>query len=322
MRTWTIAALSGLTLLAASGVAAEGFPSKPVRVLVGVPAGAGPDIEARLIAGELAKQLGQPVIVENRPGAAQVLAMEALAKSPADGYTIGMGQIANLAANPRLFGRRDFDVDRDLAAVSLSIRHPWLLYVNAGVPARNLAELIALARTKPDSITYASTGVGSFQHLSMAWLESLAGVRLKHVPYGANPWVNDVVAGNVDAVMFPLVNMVDHLRSGKVRALAISNGGKRSPLVPDVAQFEEQHFAQFQASAWAGVVVPAGTPKEAIQILGAASAKAARSPAFRAFADNLGATAVGSTPPEFASFLAEERKRWKSVIDEAGIRLE
>ena len=301
---------------------AQGFPNKPIRIIVGVPAGSGQDVEARQLAAIMTAELGQTVVIENRPGDAQLLAMGVVAKAMPDGYTLGGGQISNLAANPRLFDKPPYDVERDFVPVSLSIKHPWLLYVNAAVPATTLQEFIALAKAKPNTITYASTGPGNLLHVSMEWFQILTGTKLRHVPYGATPWTNDVLSGEVQSVMFPLVTMTDHVRSGKLRALAISNGKERSAQMPNVPMFAEAGLGQFEVTAWAGLVAPAGTPKEIVEKLGAAAARAAQTPQYREFAAKFGATAVGSSPAEFDTFLKSERARWKKVIADAGIRVE
>jgi tripartite-type tricarboxylate transporter receptor subunit TctC len=301
---------------------AQVFPNKPIRIIVGVPAGAGPDVEARQLAALMTAELGQTVVVENRPGDAQLLAMGVVAKAAPDGYTLGGGQISNLAANPRLFDKPPYDVERDFVPVSLSIKHPWVLYVNAAVPVTTLQEFIALAKAKPNTITYASTGVGNLLHVSMEWFQTLTSTKLRHVPYGASPWMNDVLSGEVQSVMFPLITMVDHVKSGKLRALAISNGNERSAQVPNVLMFSEAGLGQFEVHAWAGLVAPAGTPSPIVEKLGAAAARAAQTPQYREFAAKIGATAVGSSPAEFDTFLKSERARWKKVIADAGIRME
>ena len=201
---WTI--VSGLTLLfslQALPLHAQTFPDKPVRILVGVPAGAGPDVEARQFAAQLAVELGQPVVIDNKPGFSQMLAIEALSKAPADGYTLALVTPSNMAANPRLFDRPPYNVDKDFSPISLLGEHPWVLYVNSNVPVKNLAEFIALAKSKPGKLTYASTGVGSLLHLSGEWFQKLTGTALTHVPYGATGFQTDLLAGNVDAVFFP-----------------------------------------------------------------------------------------------------------------------
>jgi tripartite-type tricarboxylate transporter receptor subunit TctC len=314
------AALVASAALAPSA-SAQPYPNRPIRLLVGLPPGAGPDVEARQFAAQLAIELGQPVVVENRPGGTQLLALEALAKSSADGYTLAVGQPSNLAANPRLYDRPSFDVEKDLMPVSLLAEHPWLLYINAKVPATTLAEFIALARAKPGELTYATTGVGGFQHLTAEWFQKLAGIQLKHVPYGATSWQNDLVAGHVDATFYPLLTLAEHVKAGKLRALAISSK-ERSPQLPDVPTFVQAGLPEYSARAWFGLVAPAGTPAPIIEQLATASARAAASTSFRDFMGKNGATTMGSSAAEFDRYLKTERGRWRGVISAANIKLD
>ena len=301
---------------------AQSFPARPIRIISPNPAGTGQDVEIRQLTPHISAELGVPIVVENRPGFAQLLGMEIVAKATADGYTLGGGTIGNLSAHPRLFDRPLYDVERDIAPVSLSIKHPWLLYVHASVPAQTFQQFVALAKAKPESITYATGGVGTFMHLSNVLLQTLTGTRLTHVPYGAQPWQPDLLGGHVNAAMYPLVTMVDHVKSGKLRALAISNGKQRSSQVPEVPLFSEMGLTQYDPSAWAGFVAPAGTPKPIIEKLSKAAAGAARTAQFREFAATFGATPVGSTPAEFDAFMKSERARWKKVISDNGIKLD
>jgi len=276
----------------------------------------------RQLTPHMSTELGVPIVVENRPGFGQLLGMQIVAKATPDGYTLGGGTIGNLASHPRLFDRPLYDVEHDLMPVSLSYKHPWLLYVHASVPAQTFQQFVALAKAKPESITYATSGVGTFLHLTTVLLQTMTGTRLRHVPYGAQPWQPDLLGGRVDAVMFPLVTMVDHVKSGRIHALAISNGKARSPQLPDVPMFSEVGLAQFDPSAWAGLVAPAGTPKPIVEKLSKAAAGSARTAPVREFAEKFGATTVGSTPAEFDAFLKAERARWRKVIADNGIKLE
>jgi tripartite-type tricarboxylate transporter receptor subunit TctC len=301
---------------------AQAFPARPIRIIVPNPAGTGQDVEVRQLTQHISADLGVPIVVENRPGGSQLLGMEIVAKSTPDGYTLGAGTVGNLSCHPRLFDRPSYDVERDLASLSLSLKHPWVLYVNGSVPTQTFQQFVALAKAKPESITYASTGVGGFAHLTTTLLQTMTGIQLRHVPYGAQPWQPDLLGAHVNAVMWPLITMVDHVKSGRLRALAISNGKARSPQVPDVPLFSEVGLAQFDPHAWAGLVVRAGTPAPVIDKLAKAAARAAQTAQYREFAARNGATAVGSTPAEFDAFLKTERARWKKVIADNGIKLE
>ena len=320
--------LSGCSLLAMALSAvpcpalAQAYPSKPIRVILSNPAGTGQDVELRHLVRSMAAELGTTIIVENRPGGGQMLGMALVAKSTPDGYTIGGGNNTNLAAHPRLYDRPSFQVERDVAPVSLFIRHPWVLYVNSGVPARSFQEFVALAKANPQTITFASPGVGTFSHLTLMLFQTSTAVQLRHVPYGAQPWQPDLVGGHINSSMSALIPLVDHVRSGKLRALAISNGEARSPQVPDVPLFSELGLTQFNPTAWAGLVAPAAAPRSIIEKLSAAAAHAARTVQFAELTDRVGATAVGSTATEFDTFLKVERARWKKVIADNGIRVD
>jgi len=301
---------------------AQAYPSKPIRVILSNPAGTGQDVELRQLVRNMAAELGATIIVENRPGGAQMLGMALLAKSTPDGYTIGGGNPTNLAAHPRLYDRPSFQVERDFAPVSLFIRHPWVLYVNAAVPVKSFQEFIALAKAKPKSITFATPGVGTFNHLTLTLFQTLTGVQLEHVPYGAQPWQPDLLGGHINSSMAPLIPLIDHVRSGKLRALAISNGNERSPQIPDVPLFSELGLTQFDPTAWQGLVAPAATPRRIIEKLSAAAASAAKSTQFAELVQRVGATAVGSTAAEFDTFLKTERARWKKIIADNEIRVD
>ena len=276
---------------------------------------------ARSFAAALQLELGQPVVVENKPGFSGLLAMDAVAKAAPDGYTLCVGQPANLTSNPRLVDRPPFNVEKDIAPISQYIEHPWLLYVNAKLPARTLAEFVALAKAAPGRITYASTGVGSLPHVTGEWFQKLAGIRLNHIPYGGTThWQTDLLAGNVDVTFYPLL-VVDHVRSGKLRALAIASAG-RSPMLPDVPTFAEAGYPEYNARAWAGLVAPAATPAPVIERLAQASSRAVQRPEFREFVNKYDAAAVGSSPQDFARYLRNERAQLQALILENNIRLE
>jgi tripartite-type tricarboxylate transporter receptor subunit TctC len=309
-------------LALAQPVWAQDWPTKPIRIVVPHPPGVGIDVDARVLAARMAEDLGQQVIVENRPGGGTLLATEAVARAAPDGYTVGISTPAGLAAHPRLYDRPAFNVERDLAPVSLLWRHPWAVFVHRDVPATTLADLLALARNRPDTLNYATTGVGSFQQLSVEWMMSLTGGHMRHIPYGTNPWLPDLLSGRVQVVHWTVSSMVEHVKAGKLRMLAVSNQGRRSEQLPDVPTFAEAGLQAFDVTVWAGMVVPAGTPKAVIDALAASASRAAHTQAFRQHLSDGGGSAVASTPAEFDSFLRSERRRWHQVIIDAGIRLE
>jgi tripartite-type tricarboxylate transporter receptor subunit TctC len=311
----------GLASVASGSARAQVYPDRPVRIVVGYPAGAGPDVEARQLAAMLQLELGQPLLVENKPGVSGLLGLEAVSKAAPDGYTLGGATPSNLTGNPRLFDRPLFNAERDLAPVTRFIEHPWLLYVNAKLPAHTLADFIALAKASPGRITYASNGVGGLQHLTGEWLQKLTGIRLTHVPYGSANWQTDVVAGTVDATFYPLITLVDHVRSGKLRALAVASAG-RSPVLPDVPTFAEAGYPAYAARAWGGLVAPGGTPAAVIERLAQASARAVQRPEFRDFTTRLGAVTPSSSSQDFGRYVREERAQYHALIAENSIRME
>lgn len=313
-------------LLASNGLpriaGARTYPSRPIRIVVPHPPGVGVDVQARVLASELDAILGQPVLVENRPGIGTLMATDVVAKAEPDGYTLGLGIPSSLAAHPRLYDRPIVDVERAIVPVGLVWTLPWALYVHADVTAQTLTQFMALARGRPDALTYASTGVGSFQHLTTEWLSSLGGIRLRHIPYGTSPWTSDLLSGRVDAALWTLTGLQDHVRSGKLRVLAISTGGARAGGLPEVPTFAEAGLPGFDATAWTGLVAPVGTPPDVIDRLVQALAVAAERPAFRDSLSRAGGTTVAGSPAAFAALLQAERARWRRVVADAGIRLE
>lgn len=313
-------------LLASNGLpgiaGARTYPSRPIRIVVPHPPGVGVDVQARVLASELDAILGQPVLVENRPGIGTLMATDVVAKAEPDGYTLGLGIPSSLAAHPRLYDRPIVDVERSIVPVGLVWTLPWALYVHPDVTAQTLTQFMALARGRPDALTYASTGVGSFQHLTTEWLSSLGGIRLRHIPYGTSPWTSDLLSGRIDAALWTLTGLQDHVRSGKLRVLAISTGGARAGGLPEVPTFAEAGLPGFDATAWTGLVAPVGTPPDVIDRLVQALAVAAERPAFRDSLGRAGGTTVAGSPAAFAALLQAERARWRRVVADAGIRLE
>jgi tripartite-type tricarboxylate transporter receptor subunit TctC len=315
---YAIATLALVLVFQIATVYGQVYPSKPIRILVGVPAGTGPDVETRQFGTQLSLEVGQQVIVENRPGDSGLIATDAVAKAAADGYTLLAVQ-PGFATHPR---RQGIDAEREFAAVSLLGKHPWVLYVHPSVPAKTLAEFIAVARAQPERFAFGTRGVASFNHLTGELFQALSGSRLKHVPYASGNPMNDLLGGHIDAMFYPLIGMVDNVRAGKLRALAISTGNGRSPQLPEVPTFAEAGLPQYNTYAWFGIVAPAGVPAPVMDKLAAASSHATQSAAFREFLSKLGASAVGSTPAEFAAFLKSERARWKKIVGDLNLKLD
>jgi tripartite-type tricarboxylate transporter receptor subunit TctC len=314
-RLWIAAAV--LALSGASALA-QTYPSRPIRLVVGFTPGGGVDINARLLAPKLTEFLGQPVIVENRPGAGTNIANELVAKAAPDGYTLLINTPA-VAINMALYRKLPYDTLRDLVAVSIFSEAPNILVVHNGVPARDAKELVALARAKPGVLNYSSAGSGTTQHLAGELLKLRTGTDIVHVPYkGTAPSLTSLVAGEVDMSFANIPAILQHVKAGRLRPLA-STGTKRAELMPDVPTMKEAGV-DVEVTVWYAVLAPAATPREIVGALANAIIKAARSPDIRQRLLDQGAEPVGSTPEEFDRVLRAEVAKWQEVIGAAGIR--
>jgi len=310
---------AALLALSASAGAQE-YPTKPIRMIVPVPPGAGPDVDIRQLTARLTPLLGQPVIVENRPGASTRIAIEAAVKSAPDGYTFLVGT-PSLATAPSLYARLPFDAKRDLVPVSLLSTTSYLLTVNAGVPAQTPAAFVALTRSNPNYAQVATLGVGTLPHLAGAWFGSASGADLKFIHYNTTAPFNDLLAGQTSAIFDAMLPVMGNLKAGKLRALAIS-GKSRHPLLPAVPTFAEAGIKGFDPMVWIGVLAPTGTPRPIIDRMSAALSRVAKMPEIVAYRRDVGSESVGSTPEEFAAFLDAERSKWGAVIEKIGLKLE
>ena len=300
--------------------AAQTFPNKPVRLVVPFAPGGSSTIVARSVAAEMEKGLGQPIVIENKGGGGGNLAMHDVARADPDGYTIIIGHVGSLAMTPFMTPNLGYDVNRDFAPVSLLAKVPNIFVVHADVPATNLRELVALAKAKPKDLYYGSAGNGSAGHLAMEYLKLVTGMQLQHVPYkGTGPNLVDLVAGRTHATSAGTPPLMPHVKAGKLRVIAVGTP-QRLPTLPDVGTVAEQGYAGFEASQWYGLNAPAKTPPAVIKRLADEAAKAAKSPAVmeRFKADD--AEAIGSTPQEYADYIAKEQARWKDVIQKAGVK--
>src|SRR6516164_7598718 len=299
---------------------AQTYPTRPVRIIVGfAPAGAG-DIVARLMGQWLSERLGQPFVVENRPGANGNIAAQAGVRAPADGYTLLMVSSAN-AANAALYDKLSFNFLRDIAPVAGIIRTPYVMAVNPTVPAETIPEFIAYAKANPGKISMASVGVGSGTHLAGEWFKMMTGVNLVHVPYrGGGPAFNDLLGGQVQ-VMFPTtVGSIGYIRAGRLRALAVTTA-TRSDVLPDVPTVDE-FVPGYEASAWFGVGAPRNTPAEIIDKLNNEINAALADPKIKARLADLGGTPLAGSPADFGKLIAEETEKWAKVIRAANIKPE
>jgi tripartite-type tricarboxylate transporter receptor subunit TctC len=317
-------AVIALAAFALSGAAlAQNYPTKPVKLLVPFAPGGSSEIVARSVAHEMSKSMGQQVIVDNRPGGAGNIAMQEAARAEPDGYTLILGHVGTLAVNPYMFPKLPYNVDKDFVPVTLLAQVPNIFVVNAAnVPAKNLKEFVALAKAKPGTLTYGSAGNGSAGHLAFEYLKLVTGIDVIHVPYkGTGPQITDLIGGRTDASSAGTPPLMPHIKSGKVRAIAVGMPTRIAAL-PDVGTVAEQGYKGFETSQWYGLIVPAKTPEPIIKRLHAEASKAAKSKevADRFAADN--AIAVGSTPAEFAAFIKKEQERWSDVVKKANIKAE
>jgi len=304
---------------AVGGVYAQGYPSKPVRVVTPVTAGSAVDTVARVIGQKLTEAWNMQVIVDNRVGANGIIGTEAAARAPADGYTVFLGNDAVLAINPALYHKLPYDSLRDFAPVTQAANIPLVLVVHPSLPVKTVKELIALAKAHPGELNYASGGNGSPQHLPMEMLKAATGINIVHVPYkGLGPAFNDVLGGQVPMMFTGMSNAVPHLAAGRLRALAVA-GAQRSPALPNVPTVAEAGVPGFYYAAWTGYLVPSGTPKEAIAKLHDDIVHALALPDVRERLIGLGFELIGSTPEAFGARLKTDIARLGKVVRDAGI---
>ena len=300
---------------------AQAWPSKPIKIVQGFPAGAGTHIVAQWIAEPLAKELGVNVLVEPRTGAGGNVGSEFVAKSPPDGYTLYLGTAGTHAINVSLYRNLPFDVQKDFAPITVTAFIPNLLVVNPSVPANNVADFITYLKANPDKLNFASAGNGTSQHLSGELFNSLAGVRMTHVAYrGGAPAVSDLLGGQVQVIFAPLVEVIQQVRADKLKALGITTA-KRSPLLPDVPTILES-LPGYEVALWNGLLAPAKTPPAIIGRLNNESSKVLAQPDVKARLGELGLDTVGGTPSEFDKYLRTESERWGKVIREQNLNLQ
>lgn len=310
-------ALGGLLPSLASAQAA--WPSKSIRFVVPFAPGGSSEIVARSTAAELSRTLGQSVFVDNKPGAAGNIAMSEVARAT-DQHTLILGHIGTLAVNPYIFAKLPYDANKDFKPVSLLAKVPSLYVVHPDVPAQNLKEFIAYAKSKPGKLSYGSAGNGSAGHLAFEYLKMTANVFMLHVPYrGTGPMVTDLLSGRLDASAIGAAAILPFIKSGKVRCIA-TGSAKRLPQLPDVATVAEQGFPGFEMTQWYGMLAPAGIEPAQLAKLSAETMKAVRSPESMQRLTGDAAEAIGGTPEQFTQFIAAEQGRWQKVIARANIK--
>ncbi len=323
-RRRTLRAVLGLPLAGIAGAlladhaAAQAWPIKPVRVIVNFPPGGGTDVTMRILQPHLAKELGQPIIIDNRGGAAGAIGAEIAAKAAPDGYTL-LWTLSSHTTNPSLYEKLNFSTERDFAAITLGANGPQLLVANMALPFKDVKELIAWAKANPGKLNYATPGVGSPGHLAGELFAQQAGIQMTHIPYkGAGPAIPDVIGGQVQLLFASAAASLQHVRSGKLRALGVTSV-KRTAGAPEIPAIAES-LPGYELPSWFGMLAPAGTPKAIIDRVQQATARALAVPEVR---DNFiaqGFDPVGSTPQQFADMIRAELKMWPAVIRKAGIK--
>lgn len=298
---------------------AQAYPAKPIRIIVPLPPGGSNDVLARILAQKMSETFGQPVIVENKPGAAGNIATDYLARSEPDGYTIAIAPNQTVAVNPVLYPKLPFDVIKDVQGVTLLGRVPMVLVVSPKMTVSSVAGLIALAKANPDALTYASAGAGSPQHMAAEVFKSMTGIKLVHVPYkGSSPALVDVLSGNVDLFFCPLNSALPHIRNGKLRALG-STGRSRLALLPELPAIAET-VPGFESDIWIGMIAPVKTPAPVIAALNAELRRALDLPDVREKLAEQGILPESSTAAAFNTLIADDQKRWAEVIKAAHIQ--
>ena len=314
--------LLAFALTAASLAVAQSFPTKPIKLICPFPAAGAVDIASRAIASELAKNLGQPVTVDNRPGAGGNIGGAEAARSAPDGYTLFMTTSGINAINPALYAKMPFDPVKDLVPVIALVSLSNVLVVHPSVKANSVAELIALAKAEPGKLTYASSGYGTSIHMSGEMFKHMAKVDILHVPYkGSAPAITDLLGGQVMIMFDNLPSALPHIKAGKLRALAVT-GAQRDPLLPDVPTVAEAGVPGYESGVWFGLAVPAGTPKEEIARLNEAAVKGTRSPEFVKRMTEMGYTIIGGTPEQMAEMNKVETARWGPIVKASGAKVD
>ncbi len=309
-------------LLAGAGSAqAQNWPNKPIRMIVPYTAGGYTDLMARLVSEKMSVALGQTIVIENKPGANAAIGTDAVAKAAPDGYTFGT-VIAAHSVNPTLNPKLPYDAMKDFSYVSLTSVAPLILIATPSLPAKDMKEFIALAKSKPGQLNFASSGIGSAAHLTMEMFKSREGVNLQHIPYkGTAGALQDTVGGQIN-VMFDVIGpLMSQVKSGNAKALAVA-AKERVPAAGDVPTMTEAGVPGFVSGTWSGIIAPAGTPKEIVDRVAAEAKKALADPELKKKLDDQGIVPMGSTPDEFKTFVTEEIARWKKVATDANIKLE
>lgn len=307
--------------LAGGSAWAQAWPSKPISLVVPFPAGGTTDVLARAVGQELSKSLGQPVVVESKPGAGATLGADFVAKSKADGYTLLMGAVHHTIASS-VYKKLPYDFQKDLTPVTTVALVPNVLVINPNVAAKNTKELLALAKANPGKLTYGSNGNGTGQHLIGAQFESMGGVELLHVPYkGSGPLTTDLLGGQITMSFDTITPVLSHIKAGKLRALAVTTA-KRSPALPDVPTLDESGLKGFNLGTWFGILAPANTPRDVVVRLNAEIVKIVNAPDFKKKMEDIGAEPIGNTPEQMAKQIKDDTERFAKLVKDAGVSID
>ena len=308
-----------INLLFAGNLLAQDYPNKPIKVLVGYAPGGAVDLVARTLGQSLSTSMGQPVVIENKPGAGTNIAVKQLIDSPPDGYTLMVAANA-LAANMSLYKPQPFDIDKDITPIAMIGRVPVVIATSADSKYQKLSDLIKGAKANPDFITYGTPGNGATPHMAMKFFEQAAGISLKHVPYkGGSPAITDLIGGQLDLVAVNMLEVAPHVKSGKLKIVAVMSS-KRSPLFPDVPTVAESGFPGFEASVWYSLIAPAKTPAAIVKILHTQVEKALQSKEMIERLGSVGGEVSPGTMAQFTAYLNSERKRYEKLVREANIQ--
>lgn len=312
----------GLLAFAAATASAQTYPARPIEWVVPYPAGGGSDVVARALTESMGKALGQPLIINNKPGAATNIGAEYVARAKADGYTLLTGDTATLAANPALYSKLSYSAEKDLAPIGLLARFPMILVVHPAVPAKNLTEFMAWAKSQKAGVSYATPGAGSPHHLATELFRGKTGLPLVHVPYrGAAPAVQDVAGGQLPFMFVDTASGMAFINAGRLRAIGIASP-QRVKNFETIPTLDEQGLKGFEAYAWQGLAAPAGTPADVVAKLNKSLVEALNSTPVKARFQVLGLEPTPSTPAQMASYAKAEREKWAQVIKDSGIKLD
>jgi tripartite-type tricarboxylate transporter receptor subunit TctC len=315
-----LSAVLALTV-AAGGVRADDYPSRPIRLVVPYAAGGGADSVARIVAKRVGETIGQPVVIENRGGAGSIIGTELVNKSDPDGYTLLLGQSGPISINPAVYKKLPYDPLKDFAPVTMTTAYPYIMVVNPALGVKTLKEFVALATRKPGELNYGTTGVGAANHLVTELFDSKANIKMTHIPYrGTALAVADLLAGQVQVVFADPVTALPHIAAGTLLALAVTSK-ERSPVAPEVPTISESGYPGFDAIAWHGILAPANTPPAIVRKLNAEIVAALKDPQTKALLEKQAMQTVGSSPDAFAKFIKEDIAVWKAVADQANVEV-